>query len=148
MGVSFGHGLELTYFRVQKQTESGGWINVSSLGKDQKYRLKLKFKNLNSAAFMPPLTEPHAFLELYSIEITDASYARFYSTSSYTGTSYNRGTTNGDKIFPGKTKEFYMYFKWEAPNEVPMPPPPVKILVGLWSAVSKGKPHCIAPPLI
>jgi hypothetical protein len=149
MSVSYGHGLELTYFRVQQQTSSGSWSNVSLLHKDNKYRFKVRFKNINSTSYMPPLTEPHAHLETYTVELSDASYARFYSSSSYTGTSSTRGFDHGEhKILPGKTVDYYFYFIWKSPADVPMPPPGVKILVGLWSAVSKGKPFQTLVPFI
>lgn len=98
---------------------------------------------------MPPFNEPHSHLETYSVEISNASYAKFYSSSSFTGSTSNRGVDHGQhKIFHGKTKTYYFYFKWDVPSDAAMPAPGAKILVGLWSAISAGKPNHNLPPFI
>ena len=155
MSISFGHGLALTYFKVQKQTSSGGWTIVSLLNKDQKYRFKLIFKNTNSNSFIPPLTEPHVYLDLYYIGITKASYEEYYESSSYSkmitgpgGIPSNYTSIYGSQIQYQKSGTYYFYFIWRCPSDIALPLPGIKISVGINSAVFKGKPDITLVPFI
>ena len=138
MPLSFDHGLELTSIKVYELKSNGGWKSVQVLKKDKKYRFRLRFKNTNSTAHMPPFNEPHSHLELYAVEMKNVQFAKFYASSAYSGTGYSRGTMSGTlKIFAKATKTVYFYFIFKSPSDV-MPILPVTIGVKLWSAVTKG----------
>ena len=149
MSVDFGHGLELITFKVYERTSSGSWRTTPLLRVNKKYRLRVRFKNVNSTSYMPPFSERHSHLGLYSIEILNARDAKFYSTSSYSGSGTSRVYTSGTHtIRPGKTLTLYFYFIWEARNTILVQHISPTIGVKLYSAVEKGYKGLSIVPLI
>lgn len=145
MSVSFGHGLELTYFRVQKQRSNGSWSAVSMMHKDARYRFKVTFKDIVNVK----KHKKHSHLATGFVVLDEAGYAAFYKSSAYTGSPSSRAVDlEYTRIIRGKTHTWYFYFIWKAPVDVPLPPPGARIRVELYTANYLGKPGKSVPPFI